>query len=894
MRKERILAIVMAVFMALSLLPSMVFASASGIKLEGELKIKGSAAVGSELSANFEKVQPEGLSDGDVSYLWSRKTGEELKELTEEKSYKLTEEDIGSKIVLTVTGLEEKGYTGSLKVTSEEVSAVPVEEAPAEEIPSDEAGESADEAGESAEEEAVPEETAQPEEVPEETESEAEEEEWFPDEEVEELFPDEELLEIPESGAGTEETASGTADSGQEEMEASSSDAELPEEDWNQETYDEEELFPISIQETSGGTSEENENEDSEETPAYAAESYTEDLSGVVDFGTAKAGEEENIAEQYVTIQNTGTQALNFESISPEHFMVQDITETLESGERIQVWVQPREGLEAGSYEDTITYRSEEGAEASFTAKLVIEESDEAIDPAGDPIEGNDPGTGEPGGGNTPTDPVIQVTADTNAEFPGRVEGYESAPDAVSISLTSTEESTSDVELTAPVSDQGANSVFVIGGYTDLEGNVLPAGGSTSFTVQPKTGLPAGTYEETLSVYNAGEDEATRQPLAVITAAFTVEAVSRGLTVSASKLDFGSVQVGYGEVQAQSVTVTNTGNVKETLRQPAGTNFVVSSANADDLVLQPGGSVTFAVQPKTGLDVNTYEETISITSEEGSAAKVAAAFTVTARTNKLIKIYQPNEITGLSNAVSKDAKSLKLPSTVVIETTNGKVKAAVSWDVKNSSYNAKSTEKQTFTVKGTVTLPDGVQNPDNVSLNTSVKVSVKAYSPKLASADNNQITGISVNGGYTTQSKISFTAVGAGMNNTSPRKGDTRYVPLNWTVINTNSWDKAPYTGTFGLAQSGDYTLSVVFKQQKYDGSNWTDTGERDTKKVAFSVTKAKTKSTNPGVDLTPVPKSNRTKAVKTGDDTNVLPFVIALVVAAGCAAGVVIYRKKK
>lgn len=161
-----------------------------------------------------------------------------------------------------------------------------------------------------------------------------------------------------------------------------------------------------------------------------------------------------------------------------------------------------------------------------------------------------------------------------------------------------------------------------------------------------------------------------------------------------------------------------------------------------------------------------------------------------------------------------------MPSAVTIETTNGKEKAAVSWDVKNCSYNVKSTEQQTFTVKGTVTLPNGVQNPDNVSLHTYVKVSVKAYSPKLASADNNQITGISVNGGYTTQSRISFTAVGAGMNNTSPRKGDTRYVPLNWTVINTNSWDRAPYTGTFGLAQSGDYTLSVVFKQQKFDGSN--------------------------------------------------------------------------
>ncbi len=45
----------------------------------------------------------------------------------------------------------------------------------------------------------------------------------------------------------------------------------------------------------------------------------------------------------------------------------------------------------------------------------------------------------------------------------------------------------------------------------------------------------------------------------------------------------------------------------------------------------------------------------------------------------------------------------------------------------------------------------------------SVEVSVNAYSAKVASAENNKITGIDVNGVYTTQTtKISFTAVGAG------------------------------------------------------------------------------------------------------------------------------------
>ena len=79
------------------------------------------------------------------------------------------------------------------------------------------------------------------------------------------------------------------------------------------------------------------------------------------------------------------------------------------------------------------------------------------------------------------------------------------------------------------------------------------------------------------------------------------------------------------------------------------------------------------------------------------------------------------------------------------------------------------------------------------------------------------------NGVYTTQSKISFTAVGAGMDNNSPKKGDIRYVPLNWTVINTNAWSKAPYTACFGLSKSGDYTLKVVFQTAAVQ---WQKTGK--------------------------------------------------------------------
>ena len=124
MKGKKILAVIMTVFMMLSLLPSMVFAAAvpSG-ELGGKLKIKGAAAVGATLSADYGKVTPEGVTDDYVSFKWSRKNGEELTELGTEKTYKVTEEDLGLEIVLEVTGAEAQGVTGKLSVTTCPVAA---------------------------------------------------------------------------------------------------------------------------------------------------------------------------------------------------------------------------------------------------------------------------------------------------------------------------------------------------------------------------------------------------------------------------------------------------------------------------------------------------------------------------------------------------------------------------------------------------------------------------------------------------------------------------------------------------------------------------------------------------------------------------------------------------
>ena len=115
-----------------------------------------------------------------------------------------------------------------------------------------------------------------------------------------------------------------------------------------------------------------------QEVPVYTAEVVTENGDIALDFGTVQAGFTQADAEssmmKTVTIKNTGTGTLNFQEISPEHFMVQDLT-SLAAGESVDAWIMPREGTEAGTYSDTITYTTEEGVALSFTANLTVEDS---------------------------------------------------------------------------------------------------------------------------------------------------------------------------------------------------------------------------------------------------------------------------------------------------------------------------------------------------------------------------------------------------------------------------------------------------------------------------------------------------------------------------------------
>lgn len=998
MKKSRVLAVVMAVLMMVTLLPSIVFATAapSGT-LDGKLKVKGTLAIGSTLSADYSKVKPEGITDDNVSFSWSLKDGDLLTEVGTDKTYKIDEKDLGLPIVLKITGKEETGVSGELTVTTQEVSETEEEAKALAEKKKEEAkaaGEDPDaeesEASESSEntpdteagtseepDSAQPEETIEP---AEETESADAQENTH----VQENTDVQEPADTQEPAENSVIEVNGEQSGPQNADEADTSG------DSQTETPD--------SADTAADASEKN------EEPTYSASAYTEDGSGILDFGSVEEGYTEIPEAQMVTITNNGTGDLNFKEIAPENFMAADINDApLKSGESVTVWVKPREGLKAGEYKDLITYQTEEGADVFFEADFTVKEpenkkaEDHENNEQTDPGETSDPAaekiyklTADPtelpfddltagyekvettstvtiknegteavtlvqpeseffdiapvsevessgniqlaqGGEQTFTvqpklglsakdDPYVEelvfasdesteasatvtasvmvktetpktVTATVKPEGPlkfGTLEqGYETAPDAQPVTLENTGTEAIRIQLSAPEDyEVGEPSAEVLN----------PGDKAATFTVQPKTGLQAGDHSDTISV----TDQNTGNTLAEIRLEFTVSEpepeVNPGLSVTDS-LEFGTKEEGYKELpDAKTVTVTNTGNTKIVLKQPSSNAYTIGTLSATEL--EAGDNATFSVQPVSGLSQGEYLEDIVIANDANVEAYVNVHFSVTKKktdnskkANNLTGIKKPSDIKDLPNGTQKTQKALKLPGTVKITTTKGEQKASVKWDVKGSSYDPSSAERQIFNVKGTVILPEGVKNPNKISTVIAVSITVNGYQGTEAAASDNKITGIDSNGKYDTNTKITFTAAGAGMDNTNPRKGDTRYQPKSWKITETRTWDGEPYTATFRASKPGKYTLKVTFGQQKYDGSSWKDTGTQSESTVTFTVSQAAVLTATPSPAVT---QTNQKSAVQTGDSTPIMTFVIILIVAVVCIGGILVYRRKK
>ena len=907
MERRRFLAIVMTVMMVISLIPSMVFAAAPSGELGGKLKVKGLAAVGATVSADYSKVTPEGVTDEDFTFSWSRQTGEkELTQIGTEKTYTITQEDLGYKLELDITPIDGSGLTGTLTAKTLEVAATEDEAKALTEQNPDET------------------EKAQLAETTDEAENNQDSENQTTDEtqtDENQNVENSQNDEVQETEGQLDETQTDYDNESAQQTDGSqenASDQTYNETDSTEGTDDSQMKIYTEEQlqvDENGNVQTDKTDENAEDTAgkdskeAYEAVASVEDSEDpVCDFGTAQS-DLGDVEAQYVQITNIGSETLNFQEISPEHFMVADITEPLAAGESVNVWVQPREGLEAGDYDDVITYETEEGTEVSFEAKITIEgessdADDEDLEPVEDPKEepAETPDDSKTSDDNTDASLEAQ-SLDINTgtlNFSDVEENYTQANETLSVTVTNTGDST--VTLRIPQSEYF--NVLNEDGSEAASGTQLAKGESIMFMVQPKTGLTKGDYSDTLVFGSNEESEVTAQ----VTAEISVKEAQQQITeiqADPASVNYDDLKEGYDTPDSTTVTLTNTGNTTVSLVQPVGEYFNIGELSASEL--NPGDTAEFTVTPVTGLTAGDYMDSIQImqTNADGQE-EVLTTVNASITVSEVEKIYKlsvnPTELDfGKTKAGYGEAPEAQKVTVTNEGNTNVTLNTPSAKNFKIGKFSATELapgESATFKIRpkeglkaGSYTEAIAVNTDQNVSAKVNVKFTVKTVrKAKIADPADNKITGISSEG-YTTQSKITFTAVGAGMDNESPGKGDVRYVPYNWKVINTNSWSSAPYTAAFGITKAGTYTLTVVFDRQMYNGKEWENTGEQDTKQVNFNITQAQIVTATP----TPQPNGATAKsAVKTGDTTNIAPFVIILVIAAGCIAGVVVYKKKK
>ena len=651
MRKERILAVIMSVLLALSMISATVFA-AEIPALDGKLKIQGTAAEGRTLSAEFKEVKPEGVTEDDVAYLWERKTVEdeetekagekpELKEIGKDKTYTVTQDDIGSKIVLTVTGKEENGYTGSLKAVSDTVI---------------DAQTAADQEAKAAEEKAAAADTAE-QQAAQETENEQSQntDASADTEETTQTGVSEDTdttYQEDSTQAGTENIEgipAATTDEEKQQSESAGSESVdgIPE-------ATEDGTYGQTNDAADTADSQENNDTGKTETPTADASIVIGDgNSEVVDFGTVISGQEDSIQAQYVTVTNTGNTTLNFTDISPEHFMVQDISNPMEQNSSQQLWIVPRAGIAAGEYDDTITYTSEEGVEVSFEAKMTVEAAkDDAQNGNGQDDQKTDTGnTSDPTaddqnkGDETPADSTTDPSNDANTSDGGN-NGSTTTEVTLAVDDTVAEsgltfKSTESQQIT--VKNNSAQAVTVAASSTgaapavtiDPSEQEIPAGESATFTVTPAENLATDTpYPD--NILFADQNNSDNKIIVPVNVTIPAPAVSNVTRDPKDGPDFGTLVDGYTELPAsQTITLTNEGNADAVLSDAVSSTGAAQGQYFDITwqaqTVKSGDKAIFTIQPKINLTANAtpYTETFTITdTTNGKSIPITATVTV--------------------------------------------------------------------------------------------------------------------------------------------------------------------------------------------------------------------------------------------------------------------------
>ena len=257
--------------------------------------------------------------------------------------------------------------------------------------------------------------------------------------------------------------------------------------------------------------------------------------------------------------------------------------------------------------------------------------------------------------------PTYTITVDSTSKDFGSQEVGSAVPAAQTVTVTNT--GNTSLALTQPTSIN-----YTIGA---LSTTTLAAGGTATFTIQPKAGMGVGTYPETITVSSNHSTSATVSVTYVVTATPTYT-----ITVDSTSKDFGSQEESLAVPEAQTVTVTNTGNTSLTLTQPTSTNYTIGALSATTLAAS--GTATFTIQPKAGLGVGTYPETITVSSNHSTSATINVIYVVTAAPDPDIAVVEAAKLAALNAIYSNMTQAVATNETVIIDALKATAEAAVN------------------------------------------------------------------------------------------------------------------------------------------------------------------------------------------------------------------------
>jgi uncharacterized repeat protein (TIGR02543 family) len=268
-----------------------------------------------------------------------------------------------------------------------------------------------------------------------------------------------------------------------------------------------------------------------------------------------------------------------------------------------------------------------------------------------------------------------------------------------------------EIQFSAPVTGLSPGDVTITNGTGEVTKGALSGEGDI-YTIA--LGAVAKQGEVTVAVADFGNFDVTTSALTVAVYKKSNRLISITTPVIGNKLNGAGKTAEALGLPTQVTIVTEEGEMQ------AEVTWDVAASSYDPALTT---EQTFTVNGEITLPNEVVQPT------EPISLAVSVSVTVNAAvegTNTITSIKTPDAVS-VDYGAEKSAAGLKLPATVTIETLGGEAQAEVTWDVAASNYDTELTTEQTFTVNGEITLPNGVEQPEEaVSLAVSIEVTVRA------------------------------------------------------------------------------------------------------------------------------------------------------------------------